>query len=129
MLNVDNKPMECCRISLKNEVYSVAYKVDIYSNKIWQYSDEYETEVKDFNSMENIFHNLGLKELVTIDNVKHTFGNFLEVEWTEKDTQKSVSEIKNDIFNFIASLGLNIGPELNSGKPELMLLKNNMINK
>lgn len=138
-LNSENKLMECCRIRLKNEVCSVAYKIDIYEQEIWQYSNEFETEVKDFNAMDKIFQNLGLKELVTIDNSKHTFlkdnfeivveevkdlGNFLEVEWMEKDSNKSVKEIKQDIFNFIKSLGLNIGNELNSGKPELKLLKN-----
>ena len=138
-LNSDNKLMECCRIRLKNEICSVAYKIDVYEKEIWQYSDEFETEANDFDSMEKIFQNLGLKELVTIDNSKHTFlkdnfeivieevqglGNFLEVEWMEKDSTKTVKEIKTDIFNFIKSLGLNVGSELNSGKPELMLLKN-----
>jgi adenylate cyclase class 2 len=138
ILNSDNKLMECCRIRKKNEICSVAYKVDIYEKEVWQYSNEYETEVNDFDLMERIFQNLGLKELITIDNSKHTFvkenfeiviedvkglGNFLEVEWMEKDSEKPVNEIKKEIFNFIESLGLNVGSELNSGKPELMLMK------
>lgn len=143
-LNAQNKLMECCRIREKNGKFFAAYKVDNYKGDVWQYSDEYETEVKDLHAMEMIFDCLGLEVLVIIDNTKHTYvtpdyeivieevnglGNFLEVEALHDDDRFSVDEVKAKIYKFIDDLGLNIGEELNSGKPELFLLKQAEENK
>jgi predicted adenylyl cyclase CyaB len=137
-LNAENKLMECCRLRLKDNIAYVAYKVDIYDGKVWQYSDEYETVVDSFDDMKSILLKLGLKELVTIDNKKHTYetylyeivleevkdlGLFLEVEFKGNAVENDIPEIKRDIFKFIKDLGLNIGHELNSGKPELLLTR------
>lgn len=137
-LNSSNKLLECCRIRTKNNKHYVAYKVDIYDGEVWRYSEEYETEVFDLEAQRNIFKHLGLEELVTIDNLKHTYrteefeivleevknlGKFLEVEYCMTEHSKSVDEIRDKIYLFIKSLQLSIGEELNSGKPELLLLK------
>ncbi len=81
---------------------------------------------------------LGLKELVRIDNEKHTFttpeyeivfedvrslGYFLEVEKLKQVADDQVVIVKQNIRNFLAGLRLNLGTELNVGKPELMLAK------
>lgn len=138
-LNAENKLMECCRLRTKNNQHFVTYKIDIYDGHIWKYSDEHETQVTDIKALQNIFSNIGLKELVTIDNIKHTYvteqyeivieevkdlGNFLEVEYHIDNETKSVDEIKEEILDFIRALNLEVGNELNSGKPELLLLKN-----
>jgi adenylate cyclase class 2 len=137
--DVHNKLMECCRIREKADKYYVAYKVDKYDGLNWIYSDEYETEFEDLKALQHVFLHLGLKPLLTIDNTKYIYKNdqyeivledvkdlgyFLEVEAIDEDENKSIEEIKKNISDFIQSLGLEIGAELNSGKPELLLLKN-----
>ena len=137
-LNQDNKLMECCRLRAKGDKSYITYKIDHYDNGIWIFSDEYETEVKDLKVMEKIFECLGLEKLVVVDNVKHLYetpdyeivleevadlGCFLEVEALHDDENFSVEEIKSKICDFIKHLGLTIGKELNSGKPELLLQK------
>ncbi len=137
-MNAKNKLLECCRIREKDSKYFVTYKIDKYDGGKWLYSDEYETEVKDLHAMEMIFDCLGLEVLVVVDNIKHTFetddyeivveevkglGNFIEVEAKNDDDRFSVNEVKAKIYQFIDNLGLNIGEELNSGKPELLLCK------
>lgn len=137
-LNNKNKLMECCRIREKNGKFFTAYKIDHYNDGVWQYSDEYETEVKDLHAMEMIFDCLGLEVLLIVDNTKHTYkttdyeivveevnglGNFLEVEALHDDDRFSVNEVKAKIYKFIDDLGLNVGDELNAGKPELLLNK------
>lgn len=139
-LNAKNKLMECCRLREKDGKYFVTYKIDKYDAGKWQYSEEYETEVKDLHAMEMIFECLGLEVLIVIDNLKHTYeadnfeivveevkglGNFIEVKEKHDDDRFSVNEVKAKIFQFIDNLGLNIGEELNSGKPELLLNKRN----
>lgn len=136
-LNAEKKLMECCRIREKAGKFHVAYKVDKYDGKTWLYSDEYETEFQNLEALQHIFENLGLQLLVTIDNTKYTYetgqyeivledvkdlGYFLEVEFTGEDTQ-SVEDIKKEIYAFIQDLDMKVGEELNSGKPELLLLK------
>lgn len=137
-LNEDNKLMECCRLREKGDKSYITYKIDHYDNGIWIFSDEYETEVKDIKVMEKIFQCLGLKRLVVVDNVKHLYetpdyeialeevtdlGCFLEVEALHDDESLSAEEIKSKIYDFIENLGLVVGAELNSGKPELLLQK------
>lgn len=137
-LNSQGKLMECCRLREKNGKFFVTYKTDNYDGETWIYSDEYETEIKDIKAMERIFECLGLKKLVIVDNKKYTFktadyeivleevenlGCFIEVEALVDDEKFSAEEIKRRIYGFIAGLGLNIGAELNSGKPEMLLNK------
>lgn len=141
-LNSDNKLLECCRIRRKNEKYFVAYKLDHYENGIWIYSDEHETEFTNFDALNNVFKLLGLELLVTINNIKYTYetdkfeivledvkelGYFLEVEYMSNEEIEDVKSIKNLILEFVKSLNIVIGNELNSGKPELLLLKQNKV--
>lgn len=140
--NTKGKLMECCRLRQKGEKFYITYKIDNYNDEIWVYSDEYEAEISSLTEMEKIFDCLGLSKLVVVDNTKHTYetptyeivleevkelGNFIEVEALYNDETLSPEVIKNDIYKFINELGLNIGEELNSGKPELLLNKNNSL--
>lgn len=130
------------RIREKDGKASVAYKLDNFDeNGMWTYSDEFETPVADFNTGMQIITHLGLQELVRIDNHKHTFvtpkyeivleevkdlGIFMEVELLHEVEDSEVMNAKKEIQDFIDGLGLKVGPELNAGKPELMLRKNNI---
>ena len=136
-LNSDGKLKECCRVREKAGICYITYKVDHYNANIWSYSDEYETEVKNVDTLNSILSKLGLEELVTIVNIKHTFetpeyeivveevenlGVFLEVEYIGNTYDgASVNEIKDNIRRFINELKIKTGGELNSGKPELLL--------
>jgi predicted adenylyl cyclase CyaB len=86
---------ECFRLRKNGDKAFVAYKVDYFSKGKWTHSDEEETAVEDFEIFERIVKNLGLKELIRIDNEKQIFetpnfeivledvknlGLFLEVE-------------------------------------------------
>ncbi len=137
-MNADGKLMACCRIREKNGKGYVAYKTDHYENGKWQYSDEYETEVADASVLKEVFFRLGLRELVTVDNVKHTYvtpdyeivieevknlGNFIEVEVLHDDENLTVSDLKKKAIDFMNSLQFRFGKELNAGKPELLLKK------
>ena len=137
-LNDSNKLMECCRLRTMNGRHYVTYKVDIYEQKQWKYSEEFETEVCDIQKMEKIFISLGLESLVTIHNVKHIFahhqfeisleevknlGSFLEIEYQSNDDSLSIDQMRGEINAFINLLNFKVGSELNSGKPELLLLK------
>lgn len=137
-LNEKNKLMACCRVRQKNEKTYLTYKTDFYEKDKWLYSDEHETQVDSADEIHQILKALGLQKLVTIDNTKYTFktdvyeiviedvqnlGLFLEVECKKDDETKSVQEIKNKIQQFMDETKLNIGQELNSGKPELLLNK------
>lgn len=138
--NESGKIFQCFRIRSKNGQYSLAYKIDKYNGDEWLYSDEFETVVGSFDSCQEIITNLGLKELIKVDNTKFTYltdkyeivleevvglGAFLEVEAKEDDVSVSFELIKDNIRNFVESLGLNIGDEQNSGKPELLLKERN----
>ncbi len=126
------------RLREKDGKSSVAYKVDHFNNTEWSHSDEYETEVKNFESMYQVINKLGLKELIRIDNEKHTFitpdyeivledvkglGLFLEVEKLNQVPDSEIVQTKDQIREFIKGLGLELGDEQNAGKPELMLRK------
>ena len=132
------KLMECCRIRTKGGICSLTYKIDIYESDRWLYSEEDETEVADKKALLKVFENLGLKELVVVNSVKNIYrndlyeivleeveelGSFLEVEYIANINGISVYDAKQKIREFIGKLGLEVGPELNSGKPELLLAK------
>lgn len=139
-LNATGKLMQCCRLREKGGKYYVTYKIDNYDGDIWVYSDEYETEVTNLDEMKKIFECLGLKKLVVVDNNKHIYktpqyevvleevkdlGNFIEIEALYDDKKLTTQTIKDGIYKFMSELVLNVGEELNSGKPELLLNKNN----
>jgi adenylate cyclase, class 2 len=129
----------CLRLRKKGDKSLLAYKIDRFDeNDKWLYSDEYETEVSDFKTAREILNCLGLEVLVEVKSRKHIYkidkyeivfeevedlGLFLEVEILEDNDNCDVSGIKKEIWGFIESLGIEIGEELNVGKPELMLKK------
>ncbi len=128
----------CFRLRQKDGKNTIAYKVDHFEGEEWSHSDEYETEVKDFDTAIQIVEKLGLQELVRIDNEKHAYttdeyeivfeyvkdlGFFLEVEKLAQVPDDKVLETKEKIREFIKSLSVDFGQEQNAGKPELMLRK------
>lgn len=61
---------------------------------------------------------------IVFEDVKD-LGYFLEVEYCSQD-EDDVIKIKKDIQTFIDSLSLAVSKELNMGKLELFLRKNNL---
>lgn len=128
---------ESFRLRQKGQNNYITHKKDIFDEKdTWLYSDEEETKVENFEIAKNIIDNLGFKELVKIKILKYIFsyknyeiifeqvdnlGLFLEVELQGEEKETDVARIKEEIMTFIKSLQLNVGDELNAGKPELML--------
>lgn len=134
----EGKLFSCCRLRKKDGKSYITYKTDYYDKQKWLYSDEHESEVTDLEALKKIFDKLGLQKLVTVENTKHTYitpdyeivieevkdlGLFLEVEALHDQPMIPVAQIKQKIYDFIEALGLSISPELNSGKPELLLKK------
>ncbi|HYD90419.1 MAG TPA: class IV adenylate cyclase, partial [Flavobacterium sp.] len=129
--------LECLRLRTKSGKSYLAYKYDHFDdNGTWTYSDEYEVEVSDNKTAEELIKHLGFEELVVIDNVKYTYktdyyeivledvkdlGIFLEVERNSVGDDEDVLEVKKEIWKFIESLDIEVTEELNAGKPELML--------
>ncbi len=136
--NEKNKLYRAFRLRQKGGKNSLAYKIDHFEEDIWSHSDEFETEVEDFENMLHIINNLGFEELVRIDNDKHTYttpeyeivledvkdlGLFLEVEKLDEVPDDMVAKTKQEIREFLKSLNIKFGEEQNAGKPELMLNK------
>jgi adenylate cyclase, class 2 len=132
------------RLRRKDVKCSIAYKIDHFKedNDEWIYSDENEVSVSDFDTTLSILRHLGLQELVIVDNEKHVFttpeyeivledvknlGLFLEVEQLAQVSDNGVISAKKKIQDFLSSLNIELGNELNSGKPELILKKHGKI--
>lgn len=137
-LNSRGKLLECCRIRVKGDECFMTYKTDVYEDHVWLLSNEHEIRCTNSEGAISILKQLGLEKLVTVDNTKHIFrteqyeivleevkelGNFVEVEFIGEGTNLTANEIKSEMRRFISKLQLAIGAELNSGKPELLLLK------
>lgn len=131
---------ECIRLRKKDNHQFVTYKIDHFDQSgLWVYSDEFECGIESVEIIENILYCLGLKELVTIQNTKYTYcvddlyeivvedvvnlGVFLEVEAKLQEDIKpdEVQNVRHQIQSFIDTLKIKVSPELNIGKPELML--------
>ena len=135
----DGRLTNSFRFRSKDGKASVAYKVDHFDELMqWSHSDEYETEIGNFNTALEINRHLGLEELVRVDNTKYTFltkdyeivfedvkdlGLFLEVEKVGEVPDEKILETKEEIRIFLKSLNIEFGEEKNAGKPELMLQK------
>ncbi len=138
----NNRLRNCLRLRKKGEKQYITYKQDHFDNNdVWLYSDEFETTIGDTNTLENILKILGFKELIIIDNIKTIFktekyeiaiesvkglGDFIEIEYHGTDNIKSheaIEFVKQDMRQYIKSLGIDVDDELNAGKPELMLNK------
>lgn len=136
----ENQLSHCLRLRSKNDNYFITYKDDIFEDGKWLYSNEYETKVESIDIIKEIFEKLGLVKFIKIENKKETYtydnyeiviedvkdlGIFMEVEYcTNEDVD--VKLIKKEIQNFIDGLGLNVSEELNMGKPEMYMKKNNI---
>lgn len=133
----NGKIWKCLRVRNSDGAMSITYKNDHYNEGIWQYSDEHESQVSCDASVIKIIKELGLVELVIVDNIKHKYisldgnyevvleqvanlGNFIEVEW-KSTVDGDISDIRDKIRQFVASLGVAIGDEMNAGKPELLI--------
>lgn len=136
------KTFECLRIRQCQKENKLTYKQDVYKKGVWQYSNENELTIKDANSLKQIFHHLGLKELLTIRNNRKYYrydnyeivleevnelGVFLEVEYKGVLSEANIQETRNGIKQFIGNLDLCTSPELNAGKPELFIKKHNIM--
>lgn len=136
----NNQLDRCLRLRTTNDKYFITYKDDVFDNGKWLYSNEYETEITDIKKLRDIFHKLGFKEFIKIDNTKEAYkyneyeivlenvknlGLFMEVEYcTEEDVE--VRKVKNEIQRFIDDLDLKVSEESNIGKPEMYMRKNNI---
>lgn len=136
----NNKLEASFRLRNKEWKYFITYKRD-YSDEqgIWVYSDEYETEVSDIETIQQILDTLWFKELVVVDNLKYVFTNqnyeivleevedlwlFIEIELLNRDVaEKDIKKQKDIMKQYLESLWLQISDELHSGKPELLLKK------
>lgn len=138
----DGKLYASFRIRKKADEIYITYKNDHYVDGIWQYSDEYEIKTDDFMTTKSIVENLGLKQLLVIDSEKHFYrfgeyeivlevvanlGIFLEIELKKEINSSQVAQYKEEIMDIISSLDLSVSQELNAGKPELYIQKNNLV--
>lgn len=130
------KIFECFRLRNKAGKAFLTYKIDRYNDDEWLYSDENEISIGSEADCKAIISSLGLEVLVVVDNTKHTYlsdtyeivieevtdlGVFIEVELRKAPVDVDSHRVKNQIRKFVESLGLTVGIELNSGKPELLL--------
>lgn len=129
------------RIREKGGDCFITHKHDVFDERnIWVYSNELETAVAEIGIVKDILKKLYFQELIKIDNTKKKYesssyelvlesvvglGDFIEIEYKSQTeiSEHEVLEIKQSIRDLVSKLGINIGEELNSGKPELMLKK------
>ncbi len=136
--DADGKLTSSFRIRQQASKNTITYKVDHFNNGIWSYSDEHETHMESFEIMEEIIKNLGLTELIRINNERHTFttpdyeivlddvtglGLYLEIEYRKQVRDDEVEQVKIDMRTFLQKLGIEFGAEQHAGKPELSLRK------
>lgn len=136
----NNELNHCLRLRQKNNKYSITYKDDVFDGNKWLYSNEYETDIDNIDTLKIIFNRMGLKKLLIIDNEKDTYkhgdyeivvenvkdlGVFMEVEYCT-DAEVDILEIKRQIQEFIDKLNINVSQELNIGKPEMYIRKHNI---
>ena len=123
------------RIREQDGVNYISYKADNFDGNTWSYSDDAITSIEDVHVLYGIFHVLGLRELVVIDNMRRIYsasdytikfdtvknlGLFLRVEY-DAPNELDIIQIKKQIQFFLETTGLNLSPELNASKAELML--------
>jgi predicted adenylyl cyclase CyaB len=134
--NYEGKIFECFRLRNSDSGNILTYKIDVYNDKEWQYSNEHEVKIENPDTLHQILINLGFKELIILKNHRKYYkygkfelvleqvedlGTFLEVEYKSSLTPSQCNHKRNEIRNFINSLPLAVTPELNTGKPELFI--------
>ncbi len=130
--------LACCRVRKQRDAWFITYKNDHFKGDEWLYSDEFETQVHDGTVIQEIIKKLGLKELVTVDSKKtimtstnyevvveevKNLGTFIEIEYKPTEDVGDIEAAKQQIRNWLDTLGIETGDELNAGKPELLLRK------
>ena len=128
---------ETFRIRKNKDACFVTYKKQHFEGKLWTYSDEYETEIKDYKIMEHIISMLGLEPLIVVHNKRTIYkykdyeivfeevenlGCLLEVEKLGTDENEAMG-VKEELRDFIRSLNLKNVKELNIGKNQYLLSK------
>ncbi len=98
------------------------------------YTDEWETEVGDAETMKKLLEKIGMLEKVVVDKRRKVFeygdfellldhieglGYFLEVE--AKDVEGSVEEKRDKCFDVLESLDLDWNPAPDMGYPDMLL--------
>ena len=131
----DLRLSETFRLRKKDDKCFITYKKQHFEGKLWIYSDEYETEVKDYDTMRKIIAMLELEPLINVHNKRRIYkyedfeieledveglGCFIEVEKLS-NCKKDEILIKEEIRNFIRSLKLKNTRELNIGKNQYLL--------
>jgi len=131
----DLRLSETFRLRKKDNKCLITYKKQHFEGKLWVYSDEYETEVKDYETVKIIISMLGLVPLITVHNKRRIYkykdfeieledveglGCFIEVEKLS-NSEKDEMLIKEEIRDFIRSLKLKNVRELNIGKNQYLL--------
>lgn len=130
------------RLRKKGNKHYITYKHDHFDdNKIWLFSDEQETLIDDIVVMKNIFNQLLFTELVHVVNKKFYYQNdiyeivledvfnlgyFIEIEFkgdAQDFSHEDVEKKKQVMRLFLKSIGIEVGEEMNAGKPELLLKK------
>ena len=131
----DLRLSETFRLRKKDNKCLITYKKQHFEGKLWIYSDEYETEVKDYETVKIIISMLGLVPLITVHNKRRIYkykdfeieledveglGCFIEVEKLS-NSEKDEMLIKEEVRDFIRSLKLKNTRELNIGKNQYLL--------
>lgn len=126
---------ETFRIRRNEDSCFVTYKKQHFKDKLWIYSDEYETEVKDYKVMEKIVSMLGLEPLIIVHNKRTVYkykdyeiifeevenlGHLLEIEKLSTDENEALN-VKEELRDFVRSLKLKNVKELNIGKNQYLL--------
>ena len=129
---------ESLRVRDAGSVFSLTNKIDCFDNNgKWNYSDEFETDISDFDNTITILKNLGFKQLTEVDVIKTYYelgdyeiaveevlrlGTFLEVEY-KGIVLNNHADIKSKIELFINGLPCITSRDFDGGKPELMIRK------
>ena len=128
---------ETFRVRRVKDASFLTYKKQHFKGKLWTYSDEYETKVKDATTIEKIIEMLGFQVLIKVHNKREVYsydnfeieledveglGLFIEVECLA-ETSDDEMKTKNKIRSFIKSLNLRNVRELNIGKNQYLLSK------
>lgn len=126
---------ETFRIRRIKDTCFITYKKQHFEGKLWIYSDEYETEVKDYKTIKQIILMSGLEPLITVHNKRTVYkskdyeivfeevenlGCFLEIEKLSTNSQDAM-KVKEEIRDFIRNLKLKNVKELNIGKNQYLL--------
>lgn len=133
----DGRLRQCLRLRTQAKGARLTFKDDHFDEDgRWTYSDEHEVAVSDSNEAATVLELLGFSALAVLESEKHVFlsgdyecvledvvglGLFLEVECKHDVDEGDVPMVKIALRDFIGSLGLRVGNELDAGKPELFL--------